>query len=107
MSGGERQRIAIARALVRDPAILILDEATSSVDVESERRIHEGIRRLGRGRTTFVIAHRASALQQVDRVIVLEQGRLLEAGAERTFLAGHAPALPHPGWPGAAASEPA
>ena len=80
LSGGERQRIAIARAIVREPAILILDEATSSVDGESEQRIHEAISRLAGRCTTFIIAHRLSTLQRVDRLLVLEEGRILAMG---------------------------
>jgi ATP-binding cassette subfamily B protein len=86
LSGGERQRIAIARALVRAPAILILDEATSSIDMETERRIHAAMRQ-ERGRTTFIIAHRWSTVREVDRLIVLDGGRLVASGTPAAVLA--------------------
>jgi len=81
LSGGERQRLSIARALLCDPAILILDEATASVDAESERTICEAIRRWARQRTTILIAHRLSTLQDADRLFVFDQGRLAEEGS--------------------------
>ncbi|HWP35963.1 MAG TPA: ABC transporter ATP-binding protein [Gemmatimonadales bacterium] len=83
LSGGERQRVAIARALLRDPEILLLDEATSSLDAESERLIHDAIRRLAGGRTVLVVAHRASTVAYADRVLRLERGRLVEPDAAR------------------------
>jgi ABC-type transport system involved in Fe-S cluster assembly fused permease/ATPase subunit len=86
LSGGERQRLSIARALLFDPAILILDEATASVDAESERAICKAIRRWARRRTTIVIAHRLSTLQGADRLLVFDQGRLVEQGSPAELL---------------------
>ena len=80
LSGGQRQRIAIARALIRDPRVLILDEATSALDAGSEAVVQQALDRLMAGRTTFIVAHRLSTLWRVNRIIVLESGRLVEAG---------------------------
>lgn len=87
LSGGERQRIAIARAVLHDPRILILDEATASVDTQTEEKIQEAISRLVEGRTTFAIAHRLSTLRNADRLFVLEHGRNVELGTHAELLA--------------------
>jgi len=87
LSGGQRQRVSIARAILADPKILILDEATSSLDSESEALIQDGLRRLRQGRTTFVIAHRLSTIQSADQILVLEHGEIIERGTHEELLA--------------------
>ena len=87
LSGGQRQRVAIARAVLADPRILILDEATSSLDSESEAMIRDGLRSLRHGRTTFVIAHRLSTVESADQILVLESGQIVERGTHPQLIA--------------------
>jgi ABC-type multidrug transport system fused ATPase/permease subunit len=86
LSGGQRQRVAIARAILADPRILILDEATSNLDTESESYIQESLKRLMKGRTTFVIAHRLSTIRQADQILVIEQGSIAERGTHEDLI---------------------
>jgi ATP-binding cassette subfamily B protein len=86
LSGGQRQRLAIARAFLMDAPIVVLDEATSSLDTESEQSIQEALSRLFKGRTVIAIAHRLSTLDAFDRIVVLERGLIVEDGAPRRLL---------------------
>jgi ATP-binding cassette subfamily B protein len=86
LSGGERQRISIARAILKDPRILILDEATSSVDTETESLIQTAVERLVEGRTTFAIAHRLSTLRKADKLIIMDRGKIAEQGTHNELL---------------------
>jgi ATP-binding cassette subfamily B protein len=87
LSQGQRQLLAIARAVLADPGILILDEATSSVDTRTERNIQEAMLRLMEGRTSFVIAHRLSTIRDADKIIVINEGEIIERGAHESLLA--------------------
>jgi subfamily B ATP-binding cassette protein MsbA len=87
LSGGQRQRISIARALLKNAPVLILDEATSALDNESERHVQQALTRLLAGRTTLVIAHRLSTIEQADVILVMHEGRVVEAGGHAELLA--------------------
>ena len=88
LSGGQRQRIAIARVFLKDPAVVLLDEATSSLDSESERLVEEALEELLEGRTTLIIAHRLSTVRRADRVVVLDGGVIVESGTPTDLMQG-------------------
>jgi ATP-binding cassette subfamily B protein len=87
LSGGQRQRIAIARAILRDPVLLLLDEATSALDAESERLVQAALERLMQNRTTLIIAHRLATVRKVDRIVVLDAGRIVASGRHDELMA--------------------
>ena len=86
LSGGQRQRVAIARALLKDAPILVLDEATSALDSKSEKYIQDGLRQLMKNRTSLVIAHRLSTIQRMDRIVVMDKGRVVQNGTHTQLL---------------------
>jgi ATP-binding cassette subfamily B protein len=87
LSGGQRQRLSIARTILLDPPVLVLDDSTSSVDVETERQIHQAMKEVMKGRTTFVIAHRLSTVREADIIMVLDNGRVAEQGSHDELMA--------------------
>ena len=86
LSGGEKQRLSIARAMLKDAPILLLDEATSSLDTESEKKVQEALKRLMKGKTTLIIAHRLSTVISADKIFVVKDGKIVESGKHNELL---------------------
>ena len=87
LSGGQRQRVSIARAILKDAPILLLDEATSALDNESERLVQQALERLMHGRTSIIVAHRLTTIEQADRIIVMDEGKIIEEGSHHELMA--------------------